>query len=103
MVAPKILNEESLYRFLEEHGDNRVKRRPLFFWGSHPNAKFARNAIYYAQDCTKREVDGALKAMVEAGLVDTHMHNDMTFYSLTANEEKRRPVLALAALGWDRW
>ena len=103
MGAPNILNEQSLYRFPEEHGDNRVKKRLLFFWGSHPNAKFARNAIGYALDSGKLEVDNALRDLVQVGLVDTHMHNDMTFYSLTMNNEKRRLVLALAALGWDRW
>ena len=103
MGAPNILNEQSLYRFLEEHGDNQVKRRLLFFWGSHPNAEFARNAIGYALDFSKLELDKALRVLVEAGLVDTHIHNDMTFYSLTTNNENRQPVLALAALGWDQW
>jgi hypothetical protein len=41
--------------------------------------------------------------MVDAGLVDNHANNGLTFYSLTENEEKRRPVLELAALGWDQW
>jgi len=103
MGAPNILNEQSLYRFLEEHRDNRVKRGLLFFWGSHPNAKFARNAIGYALDSSKLEVDKALRVLVEVGLVDTHILNGVTFYSLTTNNEKRRPVLALAALGWDQW
>ena len=76
MVAPNILIEESLYRFLEEHGDNRAKRRLLFFWGSHPDGKFARYTICYALDCNKLEVDRALRVLVEAGLVDTYMHNE---------------------------
>ncbi|MBI3040346.1 MAG: hypothetical protein HYY80_01605, partial [Chloroflexi bacterium] len=57
MATPRVLNEMSLYRFLEEYGDNRVKRELVFFWGCHPNAKFARNAIYYALDCAKLEMD----------------------------------------------
>ena len=103
MVASNILKEESLYRFLEEHGDNQVKRRLLLFWSCHPNAKFARNAISYALDSSKLEVDKALRVLVEVGLVDTHIINGVTFYSLTANEERRRPVLELLALGWDQW
>lgn len=103
MAAPNILNQESLYRFLEEHGDNRVKRRLLFFWGCYPNAKFARHIICYALDCGKLEVDRALRDLVKAGLVDTHILNGVTFYSLTANEERRRLVLELAALDWDQW
>jgi hypothetical protein len=88
---------------MEEHGDNRVKMGLLLFWGCHPNAKFASNAICYALDCTKLEMDRGLKALVEAGLVDTHILNGVTFYSLTSNDERRRPVLDLAALNWDRW
>lgn len=103
MVAPGTLNEASLYRFLEEHEDNRVKRELLFFWGCHPNAKFARNAICYALDCTKLEMDRGLKALVEAELVDTHILNGMTFYSLTTNEERRQPVVELTTLNWDQW
>ena len=80
-----------------------MKRGLLFFWGSYPSAKFARNAIGYALDSSKLEVDKALRVLVEAGLVDTHILNGVTFYSLTANEERRRPVLELSALGWDQW
>ena len=103
MVAPNILNEESLYRFLEEHGNNRAKRRLLFFWGMHPNAKFARSAICHALDSSKLEVNKALRDVVKAGLVDTHILNEVTFYSLTTNDERRQPVLELAALSWDQW
>ena len=32
MAVPSVLNEESLYRFLEEHGNNRAKMGLLTFW-----------------------------------------------------------------------
>ena len=95
--------EESLYRFLEEHGNNRVKRELLLFWGMHPNAKFSRFAICYAVDSNKLDMKMALRDMVEAKLLDTHIYNGVTLYSLTTNEDRRRPLLALAALGWNRW
>jgi hypothetical protein len=103
MVALSTLNEASLYRFLKEHGDNHVKRELLLFWGCHPNAKFARHIICYALDCGKLEMDRALRALVKAGLVDTHILNDATFYSLTADEERRRRVVELSSLDWDQW
>ena len=102
MVTLSTLNEASLYRFLEEYGNNRVKREVLFFWGCHPNAKFTRHIICYALDCSKLEVDRELRALVKAELVDIHILNGVTFYSLTANEERRRPVLELAALDWNQ-
>ena len=95
--------EESLYRFLEEHGNNRVKRELLLFLGMHPYAKFSRSTICYAVDSNKLDMKMALRDMVEAKLLDTHIYNGVTLYSLTTNEDIRRLLLALAALGWDRW
>jgi hypothetical protein len=95
--------EELLYRFLEEHGDNQVKRDLLAFLGRHPNAKFARYIICRVLDYGKLEVGRALRALVDARIVDDHTNNGLTLYSLTTDEEKRRPVLELAALGWDQW
>lgn len=103
MEAPNVLTEERLYRFLKKHGDNRVKRELLLFWGMHPNARFDRKTTCYALDCSKLDAEGTLRAMVEEGLLDTHIYNGVTLYSLTTNEDRRRPLLALAALGWDRW
>jgi len=79
-----------------------VKRELLAFWGMHPNAKFGRRAVCYALDCGKLEADRALRALVDAGLIDTHMNSGLTLYSLTRDEAKRRAVLELATLGWDQ-
>ena len=103
MEPMTVSTQEELYRFLEEHGNSRVKRELLDFWGRHPNAKFSRHAICFALDCGKLEANKALRALVDAGLVDNHTNNGLTLYSLTENEEKRRLVLELAALDWDQW
>lgn len=103
MEIPTVLVGESLYRFLEKHGDNRVKWELLVFWGRHPNARFDRKVVCYALDCKKLDAERALGAMVEERLLDSYTGNDVTLYSLTKNEERRRPVLELAALGWNRW
>jgi len=103
METLTVTTQEELYHFLEEYGNNRVKRELLSFWGRHPEAKFSRYAICFALDCGKLEVEKALRAMVDGGLVDNHTNNGLTLYSLTKNEEKRRPVLELAALDWDQW
>ena len=103
MATPSFLNEEFLSRFLQEHSDHRVKRELLLFWGMHPNAKFSRFAICYAVDSNKLDMKMALRDMVEAKLLDARIYNSVTLYSLTTNEDIRRLLLALAALGWDRW
>ena len=103
METLTVSTEESLYRFLEEYGRNREERELLAFWGMHPNARFTRYAICYGLDCNKQEANRALMALVEQGIIDTSSSNGLIFYSLTKNEEKRRPVVELAALGWDQW
>jgi len=103
MATLSVLAEQHLYRFLEEHGNNRVKRELLDFWGAHPNAKFSRLAIYSAMDYPKRDMERALKDMLAEGIVDMHICGELTLYSLTINEEMRQPILELAALGRDRW
>jgi len=102
MVAPSILSEEQMLRFLEEYAGDRLKMELLAFWGRHPNARFSRGAISCALDCKKLNIDRALKDMVEVGLVDIYNCNGVPFYSLTVNEERRRPVMELACLGWGQ-
>lgn len=103
MITPYVLAEESLYHFLEEHGNNRVKRELIHFWGIHPNARFDRKGICYALDCSKLDAERALGAMVEEGLLNKHVAKGVTLYSLTTNQERRQPILALATLDWGRW
>jgi len=103
METPKVLAEESLSCFLEKHGGNRAKTELLAFWSRHPNAKFSRLVLSHALDQTKLDTDRALKDMVESGLVDTYTRNSVTLFSLTTNEEIRRPVLEMAALDWNQW
>ena len=101
MLMPNVA--DSLYCFLEEHGNDRIKRGLLSFWGMHPNARFDISIICYAVDCHKLDAERALKAMVEDGLLDKYMHNGVTLYSLTTNQERRRPVLELTTLPRNRW
>ena len=78
-----------------------VKRELFLFWGMHPNAKFSKPIINYTLDCNKRELESELKAMVEAGLVEVYIQNGVTLYSLTTNEERRRPILEFARHNYD--
>ena len=104
MIVPNVIIKDNLCRFLDRYGNNRVKRELLLFWGMHPNAKFNRSAICYAVGCNKLDAERALMTMVEEGLLDTYPNgNGVTLYSLTRNDERRRPVLELATLGWDQW
>jgi hypothetical protein len=88
---------------LKDYGNNRVKREVLAFLGTHPNTKFTRYVICRALECSKLEMDEALSDLADARLVENHMNNGLTLYSLTTNKEKRRPVLELLALDRHEW
>jgi len=70
--------------------------------GRHSEARFSSNVICNVLDCSKLEAEYILKEMVEEGLLDNHVSNNVTLYSLTTNEDKRHPILKLAALDWDQ-
>lgn len=103
MASADTLNEECLSCFLSKHGNSRIKRELLLFWSMHPNARFDVRAICHTLDCHKLEAIRILEAMVEDGLLDKQLCNGLALYSLTASEERRRLILALSALGYDRW
>jgi len=94
MIVSHIPTEEKATCRPEENTDSRVSREFLVFWSMHPNAKFNKAAIRYALDFTKLEIEMALATLVETGLVDQHVSNGVTLYSLTTNEEKRKPIIA---------
>ena len=103
MEAINVLIKENLCGFVQKHGDNRLKRELLIFWGMHPNTRFDSKVISYALDCFKLDAERALRAMVTEGLVDSYTSNGVSLYSLTKNEDRRQPIIELATLGWDRW
>ena len=103
MRARNVLAEDNLYRFLDEYGNTREKREILLFFGSNSNIKFSKLAIYYALDCSRPKFNRALDVLVEQGVVDISIQNNIPLYSLTTNNEIRRNVLELADLSLDRW
>jgi hypothetical protein len=87
---------------VERQGSNRLKREVMLFWGMHPNGKFDRATICYALDYNNLDIDRELVALVQAGLVDIEIHDGVPLYSLTTNEEKRRPIVEWASPGHRR-
>lgn len=80
-----------------------MKNDLLLFWGMHPNAKFAMATICHALDCSKLDVERVLEALTKAGLLDTEVHNDVTLFSLSMDEERRRLIMEYAAPGHSWW
>ena len=101
MVVPDV--EESVCHLLKEHGNNRVKRDLLLFWGLHPSARFESKVIMHALEFNRLDTERALGTMVEEGLIDRSICNGVTLYSLTNHGEIRQSVLELAKLSWYEW
>lgn len=66
------------------------------FWHRHPDCRFAESTMCYGLGCRRLDLERAMKAMVEAGLVDVRVHDGMPFYSLTRDEGLRRQVMGLS-------
>jgi len=77
MRARNVLAEDNLYRFLDEYGNTREKREILLFFGSNSNIKFSKLAIYYALDCSRPKFNRALDVLVEQGVVDISIQNNI--------------------------
>jgi len=102
MEATSALTEQKLSCFLAKHGNNRARRGLLLFWSRYPSAKFSKPVIYSAVNYPKHDVEKALKDMVEEGIVVSSIQNKVTLYSLTLNEERRRKIIELSTLDFER-
>jgi hypothetical protein len=102
MEATVTLAEEKLPCFLAKHGNNQARRGLLLFWSRYPSAKFNKPVIYSAVTYPKSDVEKALKDMVEEGIVVSSIQNKVTLYSLTPNEGKRRAIMELSTLDFER-
>ncbi len=84
-------------KFVRKHADTRLKFDLLFFWSQYPNAKFTLKAITHALNCRRRiDVEDALEALIEAELLEKHLHRELPFYCVAADPEKRQPFLQLS-------
>jgi hypothetical protein len=103
MVRTETLSEEDLLGFCREYAGDAAKMQLLAFWGEHPRATFTMGAIAGALGCGRLRASRALAGFVESGLVEMCVENGSTCCRLTVDESRRRPVLGIAAMGWDRW
>ncbi len=99
MMAPEIANDRKLSRFVGKCGRSPFAVELLAFWGRHPKARFSKDAIGYALDRKRLDIDRALRHMVEVGLVDTYEDNGVPLYSLSAKEETCQLAVQLASVG----
>ena len=98
MTGSGSLTEELLEPFPNQRGGRRLRIELLAFWSRYPDARFTACAVSRALDCRKLDATKALRIMVAFGLIDTHLVNGETFYSLTTNESRRDQVVELVSI-----
>ena len=97
------LREKEMRVFLEKYAHDRIRIELLDFWRRHPNARFAVGAISCALDCRRLETRRALSELVENGVVESVFQDGLPLYFLTLDETRRRLVLEVAAIDWEKW
>ncbi|MDD4860079.1 MAG: hypothetical protein PHR56_07775 [Dehalococcoidales bacterium] len=102
-ITRAFITKDDLHRFLQNHGNSRIKRELLAFLGRHHSTRFAIFAICHSLGYHRVDVEEALTCMIVAGIVEKHHSLSTASYSLTTEDEKRRIVMALAALDWEQW
>lgn len=94
---------ERLCQFVRECGDDQCSLELLLFLGKHPDTRFCRLAIVHALNAQRRDIERALRHLINKGLVKICAGNGVPLYSLTEAEPPRSLVLDLAALDWRQW
>jgi hypothetical protein len=68
----------------------------MLFWGLHYSGKFDERTISYALDYNISDVEKELLTLIETGIIDKYDGEGVALYSLTLDEEKRRPIIEWA-------
>lgn len=105
MVAINLDKETrmKLLQFVRKHGNSMGRFLVLQFWSKHPQTQFSLPCISGVVDVKKFDLKEALGMLVEEGVVEEKTNpRGLTLYTLTANPEKREPVMALSQLDWEQ-
>src|SRR4030042_2231881 len=84
---------------------NRCCLALLRFFVVHPNGRFSKLAIVHAIDDSnsRAEIEKDLSQMVNEGILNLNIDNDISFYLLTREEHVRRVILEMAEFEWRHW
>jgi len=99
----EIIEQDTLFQFINKYSENRYCLELLRFFGTHPGTRFNRLAVVLNEDGRKLEVKRALVHLTDKGVVKACIENNAYLYSLTKDEAIRRQVLELARLEWHQW
>ena len=103
--ATKQKEQVSVCQLMKKLISNRCCLALLRFFIAHPNGRFSKLAIAHAIDDgdSKLEVESALAKMVDEGILNINIENDISFYLLTREATVRQIVLDMAEFEWRHW
>lgn len=102
-MATKV-EQEDVTQFIRQYADTPLKLELLILWSRHPNARFGEGVIAGALRRSRRlEIQEALHSLAEAGFVtrESGKSGERSLYSLTKENDMRRPVVSLSGYSWD--
>ena len=105
LEVTKQKNQPYLGQLVKKLINNRCCLALLRFFVSHPKGRFSKLAIVHAIDDSdsKLEVEKALVQMVDEGILDMNIENDISFYLLTREATVRQIVLDMGEFDWRHW
>jgi len=103
--ATKQKNQTCLGPVVKKLIGNRCCLALLRFFVTHPNGRFSKLAIVHAiDDCNSRlEIEKDLAQMVDDGVLNINIENDISFYLLTREESARGIIMEMAEFDWRHW
>ncbi len=84
---------------------NRCCLALMRFFVTHPNGRFSKLAVVHAIDDgnSRPEIEQDLARMVDEGVLDINIENDVSFYLLTREESARSLIQEMAEFDWRHW
>lgn len=84
---------------------NRCCLALLRFFVTHPNGRFSKLAVVHAIDDSnsRLEIEQDLARMVDEGVLNISIENDISFYLLTREENARAIIMEMAEFDWRHW
>jgi hypothetical protein len=98
-------NQPALGQLMKKLISNRCCLALLRFFVAHPNGRFSKLAIIHAIDDSdsRLEIEKALIQMVDEGILNINIENDVSFYLLTREATVRQIILDMAEFDWRHW
>jgi len=91
-----VAEKDRMVQSVNEYVNSRLERDLLLFWSWHPHTNFTASTIAHVLNCPRKvDIEEALECFVKAELLEKHTWQDLSFYRLTAEPEKRQRVLDL--------